>query len=136
MRLKPGALTEASAVFSLAWILILASFIVISGDLGKLFELPAGAVQTAFGATYRTDKINDTPGAITLAANASTWFLLALVRWARPWWWKPAAAAARPGELTVATTGGVTVDNAKVIKTDIAASNGVIHVIDTVVMPK
>ena len=33
-------------------------------------------------------------------------------------------------------SGGVTVDNAKVIKTDIAASNGVIHVIDTVIMPK
>jgi len=30
---------------------------------------------------------------VTLAANASTWFLLALVRWARPWWWKPVAAA-------------------------------------------
>ena len=30
---------------------------------------------------------------------------------------------------------GVTVDKAKVTKTDIAASNGVIHVIDTVVMP-
>ena len=40
------------------------------------------------------------------------------------------------GELTVATTGGVTVDGAKVTKTDIAASNGVIHVIDTVVLPK
>ncbi len=40
------------------------------------------------------------------------------------------------GELTVATTGGVTVDNAKVVKTDIVADNGVIHVIDTVVMPK
>ena len=39
-------------------------------------------------------------------------------------------------ELTVATTGGVTVDNAKVIKTDIGATNGVIHVIDTVVLPK
>ncbi len=39
-------------------------------------------------------------------------------------------------ELTVAAMGGVTVDNAKVIKTDIAASNGVIHVIDTVVLPK
>jgi uncharacterized surface protein with fasciclin (FAS1) repeats len=39
-------------------------------------------------------------------------------------------------ELTVATTGGVTVNNAKVIKTDIGASNGVIHVIDTVVLPK
>ncbi|MBA3948748.1 MAG: fasciclin domain-containing protein [Acidobacteria bacterium] len=32
--------------------------------------------------------------------------------------------------------GGVTVDNANVVKTDIAASNGVIHVIDTVIMPK
>jgi uncharacterized surface protein with fasciclin (FAS1) repeats len=32
--------------------------------------------------------------------------------------------------------GNVMVDNAKVTKTDIAASNGVIHVIDTVVMPK
>lgn len=30
----------------------------------------------------------------------------------------------------------VKVDNANVIKTDIAASNGVIHVIDTVIMPK
>lgn len=40
------------------------------------------------------------------------------------------------GELTVATAGGVTVDGAKVTATDVAASNGVIHVIDTVVMPK
>lgn len=39
-------------------------------------------------------------------------------------------------ELTVATTGGVTVDNARVVKTDITASNGVIHVIDSVVIPK
>lgn len=30
---------------------------------------------------------------------------------------------------------GVTVDKAKVVKTDIEASNGVIHVIDTVLMP-
>jgi uncharacterized surface protein with fasciclin (FAS1) repeats len=40
------------------------------------------------------------------------------------------------GSLTIGTTGGVTVNNAKVVKTDIEASNGVIHVIDTVVMPK
>ena len=39
-------------------------------------------------------------------------------------------------ELTVSTTGGVMVDNAKVIKTDIVADNGVIHVIDSVVIPK
>lgn len=39
-------------------------------------------------------------------------------------------------EVTISTTGGVTVNNAKVIKTDIAADNGVIHVIDTVIMPR
>ena len=39
-------------------------------------------------------------------------------------------------ELTVATTGGVTVDASKVVKTDITADNGVIHVIDTVLLPK
>ena len=39
-------------------------------------------------------------------------------------------------ELTLGTTGGVTVDNAKVVKADIAADNGVIHVIDSVVIPK
>ncbi len=39
-------------------------------------------------------------------------------------------------ELTIGTSGGVTVDAAKVIKTDITASNGVIHVIDSVVIPK
>jgi uncharacterized surface protein with fasciclin (FAS1) repeats len=40
------------------------------------------------------------------------------------------------GEITVATAGGVTVDGAKVTATDIAADNGVIHVIDTVILPK
>jgi uncharacterized surface protein with fasciclin (FAS1) repeats len=40
------------------------------------------------------------------------------------------------GDLTVSTAGGVTVDNARVIKTDIVTDNGVIHVIDTVVLPK
>ena len=39
-------------------------------------------------------------------------------------------------ELTVATAGGVKVDNANVIKIDIVADNGVIHVIDSVVLPK
>lgn len=34
------------------------------------------------------------------------------------------------------TSGGVMVDNARVTKTDIAASNGVIHVIDAVILPK
>jgi len=38
--------------------------------------------------------------------------------------------------ITVSTTGGVMVDKSKVTATDIMASNGVIHVIDTVMMPK
>ena len=38
--------------------------------------------------------------------------------------------------LTIATVGGVTVDGAKVTTADIAADNGVIHVVDTVLMPK
>ena len=40
-------------------------------------------------------------------------------------------------ELTVkATKGMVMIDNAKVIQADILCTNGVIHVIDTVVLPK
>jgi uncharacterized surface protein with fasciclin (FAS1) repeats len=39
-------------------------------------------------------------------------------------------------DITVTTKGGVMVNKAKVIKTDIVADNGVIHVIDTVIMPK
>ena len=54
------------------------------------------------------------------------------------------AADVKPGkvktvqgsELTVSTSGGVKVDNANVVKTDITADNGVIHVIDSVVLPK
>jgi uncharacterized surface protein with fasciclin (FAS1) repeats len=39
-------------------------------------------------------------------------------------------------DLTVGTAGGVTVDGAKVTATDIVADNGVIHVIDSVILPK
>lgn len=39
-------------------------------------------------------------------------------------------------EIKVNATSGVMVDNAKVVKADIAADNGVIHVIDTVIIPK
>ncbi len=38
--------------------------------------------------------------------------------------------------ITVSTKDGVMVNNARVIKTDVTASNGVIHVIDTVILPK
>lgn len=47
------------------------------------------------------------------------------------------AKAVSGDTVTVATrNGGVTIDNAHVVKTDIAASNGVIHVIDAVLLPK
>lgn len=39
-------------------------------------------------------------------------------------------------QLTIDTTGGVKVNNAKVVAADVAADNGVIHAIDTVLMPK
>ncbi|HAU57440.1 MAG TPA: hypothetical protein DCW87_07715 [Comamonadaceae bacterium] len=39
-------------------------------------------------------------------------------------------------EITVTTSMGVMVDQSKVVATDVAASNGVIHAIDTVLMPK
>jgi uncharacterized surface protein with fasciclin (FAS1) repeats len=40
-------------------------------------------------------------------------------------------------QLAIASNGGVvTVDGARVVKTDVAASNGVIHVIDSVILPK
>ena len=56
---------------------------------------------------------------------------------------KVMAADVKPGQvptvegssLTVTVDNGVMVDNANVIKTDIVASNGVIHVIDSVVLP-
>ena len=37
--------------------------------------------------------------------------------------------------LTIETDGGVTVNGAKVVSADVEASNGVIHVIDTVLLP-
>lgn len=46
------------------------------------------------------------------------------------------AKTVQGGSLTIDTSKGVTVDGATVVKTDIPASNGVIHVIDTVVLPK
>jgi len=56
---------------------------------------------------------------------------------------KVAAADVKPGQvasvegskLTLGTTGGVTVDKATVVTADVAASNGVIHVIDSVLVP-
>lgn len=47
------------------------------------------------------------------------------------------AKTVQGSSVKIAVTGGkVTVDAANVVKTDIAASNGVIHVIDAVILPK
>ena len=39
-------------------------------------------------------------------------------------------------DLTLSTSDGVKVDGANVVKTDIVADNGVIHVIDSVILPQ
>jgi len=46
------------------------------------------------------------------------------------------ATTVQGSNITIDTSDGVKVDNANVVKTDIEASNGVIHVIDAVIMPK
>ena len=45
------------------------------------------------------------------------------------------AKAVSGDTLPIKVSGGVMVDKARVVKTDIGASNGVIHVIDTVLLP-
>lgn len=45
------------------------------------------------------------------------------------------ATTVEGSEITIAANDGVMVDNANVIKTDIETSNGVIHVIDSVILP-
>ncbi|MDX2153543.1 MAG: fasciclin domain-containing protein [Bryobacteraceae bacterium] len=47
------------------------------------------------------------------------------------------AKTVQGGSVKISAKGGkVMVDNANVVKTDIATSNGVIHVIDSVILPK
>ena len=46
------------------------------------------------------------------------------------------AKSVQGSEITVNGTNGVKVDGATVVQADIAADNGVIHVIDAVIMPK
>ena len=46
------------------------------------------------------------------------------------------AATVNGAEVMIGTMNGVTVDGANVIAADIKASNGVIHVIDAVILPK
>ncbi len=46
------------------------------------------------------------------------------------------ATTAQGGDLMIMTEGGVTVNGANVVTADVEASNGVIHVIDAVILPK
>lgn len=45
------------------------------------------------------------------------------------------ATTVQGSDVAIGTEGGVTVNDANVIKTDIMTSNGIIHVIDTVLVP-
>jgi uncharacterized surface protein with fasciclin (FAS1) repeats len=45
------------------------------------------------------------------------------------------AATVNGADITIMTEGGVMVNDANVIAADIEASNGVIHVIDAVILP-
>ncbi|WP_323767196.1 fasciclin domain-containing protein [Marinovum sp.] len=46
------------------------------------------------------------------------------------------ATTVQGSDVTIMTEGGVMVDEANVVQADIEASNGVIHVIDAVIMPE
>lgn len=46
------------------------------------------------------------------------------------------ATTAQGSDITIMTEGGVMVDDANVVAADIEASNGIIHVIDKVIMPQ
>ena len=46
------------------------------------------------------------------------------------------AASVQGQKISIDATNGVKVDSANVVKADIATSNGVIHVIDAVILPK
>ena len=85
-------------------------------------KLPAGTVEALLADTEKLAKIltyHVVPGKVTAAQV------------------KPGSVKTVQGQsLEVRTEGGaVMVDNARVIKADVMASNGVIHVIDTVVLP-
>lgn len=49
---------------------------------------------------------------------------------------KTSVKSVEGGDIAVDATDGVKINEAKVVTADVAASNGVIHAIDTVIMPK
>ena len=68
-----GEFTPAQADFMFDWEEGKTIYTQLNGEAsvtGNLFDLPAGPVGVALGATIRKDEIEDTPGEITLAGNA------------------------------------------------------------------
>lgn len=68
-----GEITPAQAAFLTDWEEGRTLYTQKTAELivsGEAFNLPGGPLAVAFGASIREDKINDTPGEITLAANA------------------------------------------------------------------
>jgi len=68
-----GELTPQQVAFLFDWEEGKTVYTQLTGEAsvtGELLQLPAGPVGIAAGATVREDKINDTPGEITLAGNA------------------------------------------------------------------
>jgi len=68
-----GKLTPEQEAYIFDWETGKTVYKQLSGEAsvtGNLFDLPAGPVGVALGVTARRDSIVDTPGAITLAANA------------------------------------------------------------------
>jgi iron complex outermembrane receptor protein len=68
-----GQFTPAQADYMFDWETGTTIYKQVSGEAsinGHLFNLPAGPVGIALGATLRRDEIKDTPGYITLAGNA------------------------------------------------------------------
>lgn len=89
-------------------------------------KLPAGTVEGLLKPENKSKLVSIltyhvVPGSV-MAAQAAT---------------MPSAKTVNGASLTIHAMGGkVMVDNATVTTADIAASNGVIHVIDTVILPK
>lgn len=68
-----GQMTQQQIDFLFSWEEGKTTYTQLSGEAsvsGELFKLPGGPLGIAFGVTGRQDKINDVPGAITLAGNA------------------------------------------------------------------
>ncbi len=87
-------------------------------------KLPAGTVESLLGNIPQLTKI------LTYHVVAGKVMAADVVK-------LHSAKTVEGSEVTIdVSSGGVKVDNAKVVQTDIVCDNGVIHVIDSVILPK